>query len=259
MTIRRGSSGNPERTLELLWRTSATPTRHGPPQGLTIEAVVDTATEIADTEGIDAVTMRNVGRKLGTAPMTLYTYVPGKAELLDLMLDAGYARMSRSEPAGSDWRSRLEAVAHENRALLRTHPWMGEISTNRPILGPGALGKYEYELRALEGTGLDDVDMDAALTQLLEFVRSSVRAEIDTSEYLRRSGMDDRQWWERAGSALSSLIDEHEYPLASRVGTAVGTSQGTAYAPEHAYRFGLARLLDGFAALVAEGAGRSGE
>ena len=53
--------------------------RHGPRQQLTVDQVVAAATALADAEGLEAVTMRRVARHLGVVPMTLYTYVPGKA------------------------------------------------------------------------------------------------------------------------------------------------------------------------------------
>ena len=99
----RTGAGDPARTLRLLWRDPAAVPRHGPRQGLTIDQIVAAATALADTEGLDAVTMRRVAASLGVVPMTLYTYVPGKAELLDLMLDSACARMPRTDTAGRPW------------------------------------------------------------------------------------------------------------------------------------------------------------
>src|SRR5260370_20348405 len=95
MPIERTSAGDPARTVALLWRDPAVVRRHGPRQGLSIDAVVVAATQLADAEGLEEVTMRGVAKALGVAPMPLYTYVPGKAELLDLMLDAAYTGMPR--------------------------------------------------------------------------------------------------------------------------------------------------------------------
>ena len=97
--------------------------------------------------------MRRLAAELGVAPMTLYTYVPAKAELLDLMLDAVYLAMPRPSWGRKGWRARARAVAEANRALFERHPWAAELSTSRPPLGPGQLAKYEYELRALEAIG----------------------------------------------------------------------------------------------------------
>src|ERR1700694_3003430 len=123
MSSERTSGGDPARTLALLWRDSAVVPRHGPRQGLSIDAVVAAATHVADREGLEAVTMRRVANALGVAPMTLYTYVPGKAELLDLMLDAAYASMPRVDNFGQPWRQRLVAIAEENKVLVENHPW----------------------------------------------------------------------------------------------------------------------------------------
>jgi AcrR family transcriptional regulator len=221
---------------------------------LSVDAVVAAATELADAQGLDAVTMRRVAAALSVSPMTLYTYVPSKAELLDLMLDAAYARMARADTAGQPWRRRLRAVADENMALFAEHPWAADISTVRPPLGPGQLAKYEHELSALDGLGLDDIEMDAALTYLLGFVQGCARSAADARAVARESALGDAQWWERAGPLLATLVDERAYPRAARVGSAAGAAHGGAYGPEHAYAFGLERLLDGLGALVDRGA-----
>ncbi len=251
MTSDRTSAGDPARTLALLWRdATATPPRRGPERGLRVDDVVAAATGLADREGLRAVTMRRVAEVLGVAAMSLYTYVPGKAELLDLMLDAAYARMPRTDTSDQPWRRRLTAVAEENRALYDAHPWAASVSTLRPPLGPGLMAKYEHELAAFDGLGLDDVVRDDALTYLLSFVQASAGAATAARAARRDSAMDDEQWWAANAPLLARVLDERTYPLASRVGTAAGTAHGSAHDPGHAYRFGLARLLDGLAVLV---------
>jgi AcrR family transcriptional regulator len=247
---KRSSAGDPARTLRLLWRDPAVVPRHGPRQGLSIDAVVDAATELADAEGLDAVTMRRVAQALGVVPMTLYTYVPGKAELLDLMLDAAYAGMARTDTSGQPWRQRLAAVAAENRALFEAHPWTAVVSTARPPLGPGQMAKYEHELSAFDGLRLDDVTVDDCLSYLLSFVQAGARAAVAAREAERDSAMDDGQWWAASAPLLARVFDEAAYPTAARVGTAAGAAHGSAYDPGHAYQFGLERVLDGLAALI---------
>lgn len=249
MAAERTSAGDPARTLQLLWRDTAGP-RRGPRQGLSVDTVIGAATELADADGLEAVTMRRVAQALGVATMTLYTYVPGKAELLDLMLDAAYARMSRTDTAGRPWRQRLTEIAEENRRLFEAHPWAATVSTARPPLGPGQLAKYEHELSALDGLGLDDVEMDAALTYLLTFVQAWARSAAEARAAVRDSAMTDEQWWATNEPLLARVFDESAYPVAVRVGSAVGAAHRTAYSPEHAYEFGLRRVLDGLAALI---------
>ncbi|WP_028478270.1 TetR/AcrR family transcriptional regulator C-terminal domain-containing protein [Nocardia sp. CNY236] len=244
----RSGAGDPVRTLELLWRLpAASGAARGPKQRSSVEAVVAAAIEIADGKGIDALTMRAVATALGMTPMATYTYVPGKAELIDLMLDTVYARMDRADLTGLPWRDRVALVAGENRAMLARHPWVASLPTTRPPLGPGLAAKYDHELRAFEGLGLDDVAMDAALTFVLGFVTSVSRLAIDTDHAAADSAMSDRQWWERAAPVLAQVFDEQQYPLAARVGTAAGTAHDAAYSADHAYEFGLALVLDGLA------------
>jgi len=248
--VERSSAGDPTRTLQLLWRDPAAIPRHGPRQGLSIDAVVAAATDLADTEGLEAVTMRRVAQALGVAPMTLYTYVPGKAELLDLMLDAAYGRMPLADTSGQPWRQRLIAIAEENWVLFKIHPWASTVSTSRPPLGPGLMAKYEHELSALDDLGLDDIEMDAALTHLLTFVQACARMAVDACASQQDSGMDDEQWWAANAPLLARVFDSRAYPTAARVGSTAGAARGSAYSPEHAYDFGLRRLLDGLAYLI---------
>jgi AcrR family transcriptional regulator len=246
----RSSAGDPARTLALLWRDPDAIPRRGPGRGLDLDAVIETATGIADTEGLDALTMRRLAQALGVAPMTLYTYVPNKTELLDLMLDAVYASMDRTPTTGRPWRERLRAVADGNRDMYLGHPWASTISTMRPPLGPGQTAKYEHELAALDGLGLDDVTMDDCLAYLLTFVQAWAFAAVAARDTRQESGMDDEEWWAVAGPLLGRYADEATYPLATRVGSAAGAAHGGAYDPDHAYRFGLDRLLDGLSGLI---------
>ncbi len=254
MPSQRTSAGNPARTLALLWGSAPAP-RRGPGRRLRVEAVVDAATVLADSEGLGSVSMRAVAQQLGVSAMTLYTYVPGKAELVDLMLDAAYRRMPLTDTTGRPWRERLTAIADENRGLFLAHPWASAVSTLRPPLGPGLMAKYEHELAAFEGVGLSDVEMDDALTYLLSFVQANARAAVDARAAQVDSAMSDGQWWEANAPLLSQVLDSDTYPLAVRVGSAAGAAHGSAHDPQHAYRFGLQRVLDGLAAVIGSPAG----
>lgn len=255
VTEERSGAGDPARTLALLWGKAATAPRRGPTRQLTLATVLDTAMALADRSGLTALTMRELARELGVVPMTLYTYVPGKAELLDLMLDTLYQRMPRTDTTGAPWRARLTAVAGENRELFTTHPWAVGVSTSRPPLGPGLMAKYEHELSAFDGLALSDVERDDCLTYLLSFVQANAR-QAHQHSLAAREGTDE-QWWTRIAPLLAEVLDPHRYPLASRVGTAAGEAHGGTLDPEHAYHFGLARVLDGLDGLIATAATRA--
>ena len=250
MPADRTNAGDPDRTLALLWRDPSATPRRGPRQGLTLERVLDAAIDLADTEGLAALTMRRVADSLAVAPMTLYTYVPAKAELLDLMLDSTYVAMAHADTATRPWRERARAVAEENRALYLAHPWAAAVSTHRPSLGPGQMAKYEHELHAFDNLGLSDLDRDAALAYVLTFVRAHALAAEDARNARHESAMDDQQWWEINEPLLQRVFDPIAYPLAVRVGTAAGAAHGSAWEAGHAWAFGLNRTLDGLTVLI---------
>jgi AcrR family transcriptional regulator len=252
VTTPRAGAGDPARTIALLWRHALPQPAgaRGPRPGLSVDAIVESGVALADEGGLEAVTMRKVASAVGTAPMTLYTYVPGRAELVDLMLDHVYADMRRTGTAGQPWRERVRAVAAENRALFERHPWAASVSTTRPTLGPGATAKYDHELAALDGLGLDDVTLDAALAWVLAFVQGWARTAADFTTAQHESAMDERQWWAAAGPVLARVMDPAAFPLAARVGSAAGEAQGAAWDPARAFDFGLERVLDGLAALI---------
>ncbi|AEV81337.1 TetR family transcriptional regulator [Actinoplanes sp. SE50] len=238
------------RTMDLLWFPEAVERKRGRRPGLSVARVVETGIALADAEGLEGVSMRRVATELGVVPMTLYTYVPDKATLLELMLDRVYLAMPRAELPGRSWRDRAAAIAEENRALVAAHPWVAAMPASRPPLGPGLMAKYEHELRAFDGCGLDDVTVDSALTFLLGFVQAAARAAAEVRATAERAHQTDWEWWQERGPALQVVLDEHTYPTAARVGAAAGAALGAAYDPDHAYEFGLRRVLDGLAALI---------
>lgn len=249
-TVQTGG-GDPARTMALLWG-SAEPTRtRGPRPGLTVRGIAAAAIELADAHGLDALSMRRVAERLGVGTMSLYTYVPGKAELVDVMLDAVHLE-NAGDPLGTTWRERVESIARERWALAQGHPWKLNLASTRPPLGPGILATYERELRALEGLGLDDVEMDSVVTLISDYVAGAARSAVDAFDVQRSSGVDDATWWAATQPWLAKVLDPQRFPLATRVGTTTGEHYQAISDPDHAFEFGRERVLTGIEALVCE-------
>src|SRR5882724_608557 len=136
MKQNKTSPADTAQRLALLWASKTSAGR----SGLTIKAIVDAAINIADTEGVDALSMRSVAKQLGVGTMSLYTHIPGKTELIDLMFDTVYGELYESveEPSQQpgDWRGGLRFIAKQNWNLYRRHRWMLQIVPGRPVLGP---------------------------------------------------------------------------------------------------------------------------
>ncbi|HWD02501.1 MAG TPA: TetR/AcrR family transcriptional regulator [Amycolatopsis sp.] len=251
MSTEHTGGGDPQRTIELLWGVPGPP-RRGPKPKLTVAEVVTTAIRLADEDGLDSVTMRRVADELGVAPMSLYTYVPGRAELIDLMLDTAHGELTAELP-GTGWRAALAAVAEDQWRLYHRHPWLVQITAGRPPLGPHTFAKYERELSALDGLELDDLELDAVVGLVTGFVHGAARGSVDAVRTVRRSGLTDAEWWARSAPVLARIpaAAAENFPRASRVGSAAGEAHNAASDPEHHFRFGLARILDGIEQLVA--------
>lgn len=230
-------------TVRLLWRHELPgAARRGRPPRLTLDAVVTAGVHVADEAGNLDFSLRTVGDRLGVGVMTLYSYTDSKDQLLELMIDHCRATMSFAAPDGS-WRMRLTQVAEENLTLMLEHPWLAHVESERAVLGPGTLAKYERELAAVEPLGLDDVAKDAALTLVLDFVRASARAKAAAAA--ERSLESPEEWWQREGAHLAALGIADRFPLAQRIGTAAGAATRAAQDADSSYRFGLKVILDG--------------
>jgi AcrR family transcriptional regulator len=245
-------AGDPDKTLTLLWRSRLGEPRggRGPKQRVTVDQIVDTAVSLADAEGIDAVSMRNVAERLGIAPMSLYTYVDTKAALIDLMVDRITAEVPREPFGDTAWRSRLERLATDMLAHYAQHPWVLQIAMSRPPLGPGISDLYEHQLSAVDGIGLTDLQMDAVVTLVGGFVAGVARAAYDATRTRDLSGQSDTEWWEANAPVLESVIDGSRYPISGRVGMAAGEEYQSTASPDHGFAFGLATILDGVEQLL---------
>ena len=238
-------SGDIARSLELLWGTGDRPSR-GPKPGLTLDRIVSAAVAVADAEGLAAVSMRRLSTELGTGTMSLYRYVPGKAELLDLMLDRvlGEPLAAEASEVPADWRTAVDLMARTYLANLRTHPWLLKINQARSVLGPSALRGLDSALAGLGGMGLSDPELIGVIITVNSFVEGLARTQSDATEAARQTGLSDAAFWESQRPYLERAMLSGEYP---RMAELSDDAFGSEF--DH-FEFGLARLIDGFDALV---------
>jgi AcrR family transcriptional regulator len=121
----------------------------GRPASRSRAEITAVALEIADREGLDAVSMRRVAAEIGTGAASLYRYVETREDLLDLMTDATGAEYELAPPTGN-WLADLVALGEQARATLRRHRWLAGLVMTRPAIGPNGLALLQHVLSLLE-------------------------------------------------------------------------------------------------------------
>lgn len=241
--------------MALLWRGKREPSR-GPKPTLAIEQIIAAAVEIADAEGLGAVTMRRLADRVSVGAMTLYTYVPGKAELLDVMLDEVYGETLDSIVSSGNWRERLEAQARRDWELYRRHPWILQISEARSLLGPNEIALYESALESVAGLGLNGREMISVVSLVTSYVRGAAQVAVDAARVGEQTGVSDEQWWDERAPILDEYYEVTRYPTLSSIdleGAFDPTTNGVEYHLQLAidsFEFGLQRVLDGIGAFI---------
>ena len=219
----------------------------GPAPSHSRAEITATAIELADAEGIDAVSMRKVAAKLGAGTGTLYRYVARKDDLLDLMIDAVEGEDGGPGPLSGDWRQDLRAFARRARAIMHRHAWVAVLAAGRPTLGPNGLRLAEHTLHAIADLGLTIDDMLVSVETLQAFVRGYTLGELAEQEAIRRSGLEREQWMTAHAPYLQTIIDGGLHPLVTRV-VLYAEGPHADDQDERSFELGLDRILDGLAA-----------
>lgn len=258
--------GDPRRSMGLLWRSSGPePVRPGPKPALSLNVIIDTAVEVADADGLAAVSMRAIGERLGRTGMALYTYVPNKTELLDLMYDRVLAELPADYPLEDGWRAALALCANDIRGCYLRHPWVLQISQARPILGPHEFALRDTVAGVLRGTGLRPAMVRAALSAVLYFVQGAARTIAEARQAAAATGATDDEWWLARAGELAEVAPDlaDRFPMAVWIESEREEPSGGEELPylergaEESFAAGLAVLLDGIEARVRNGSGDS--
>jgi AcrR family transcriptional regulator len=199
-----------------------------------------------------------VATELGVGTMSLYTYVPGKAELLDVMLDTVLGEVAKPDGVPGGWRQRLEAYARAQWAHYHRHPWVLGVSGARALLGPNETALFEASLHAVAGIGLTGREMVHVVTLVGEYVRGAAQRAVEAAQAAHRTGVTDDQWWKDREPLFDQFFDRSRYP------TLTGLEREGAFSPSEgdldynlqnavdSFEFGLRRVLDGIESFVKE-------
>lgn len=230
--------------LELLWGTQQRPKR-GPKPSLSLDRIVTEAIALADREGLANLSMQRLAERLGCAKMALYRYVPGKAELTALMLDAAMGDAPDLVAATKDsseepWRAQLRAWCVTTFERCCEHSWvLGMLVTARP-LGPNEIAWFEAGLAPLADTGLTGPERLDTLVLLSGQAHTLAHAALGG-----HTGDLEDTMAEQLTRTLASRADRYPHTLAAFSQPVPPESRN------NALNFGIDRILDGLAALIA--------
>jgi AcrR family transcriptional regulator len=230
-------------SLELAWGLRAEGTR-GPRRGLTLERIVEAGIEVAAAEGVGALSMAKIAKRLGVGTMSLYRYVAAKDELLMLMVDSAMGGPPRLPDRGG-WRAGLTAWCDGLRAAYRRHPWGLKVPITGPPLGPNNVAWLDRALEAMADTGLSEQDKLSSVLLLSGFVRNEATL---TADFAAASG--DEQLMPGYGTLLAQITAADEFAALHRAIASGALDDEDDMDLE--YRFGLARILDGIGELIGE-------
>jgi len=228
--------------------------RRGPrDQGLSRDQIIRAAMELLDEDGLDALSMRKLGARLGAGATSLYWHVANKDELLELVMDEVYAKVSI--PEGSSWHDAATAFAYGMRDAVSQHPWSISLIGVLPALGPNAMTAADRLMAAFSSAGFDGIDVDYAVSAVVSYTLGATIPEVAWLNALDEAGTDV------AGiqASVEPIIEElgADYPsLRERYRAYSGMAFDPMTARRIAFDFGLVALLDGLAARLPHGSRR---
>lgn len=199
------------------------------------ERVLRAALHLADERGIDSLTMRELGRRLGVEAMSLYNHVENKDDVLDGMVDLVVSEIDL--PSGDvDWREAMRGRAVSAREVFARHPWASALVDSRESSGPERMRYLDWVIGTLRGAGFSVELAVRAFSAIDSYVYGFGRQQFNMS-----AGEGDATPEEMAEAFLSA-IPADVYPHLSEV----TEHMLRAGYDEHAdFEFGLGLILDG--------------
>lgn len=232
---------------DVLWGLTEPPTpRRG--TGLDRDTIVKAAIEIADADGIEAVTMRRIADRLNTGPMSLYRYVPDKDALVSMMIDAVIGNIPvEPEDIPSTWREGMRLLAEATWRISRDHRWYPEATMVRPPLTPRGMAGLELGLSIFDGFDLG-IGIKAQFVAAVHFSVLSAAMNLAIEERGRaRMNMTEEDIMREGAPFMQKVITSGRYPRVTAFIT-----EAEHLDEEEQMRAGVELIIDGIAARLRE-------
>ncbi|WP_329376679.1 TetR/AcrR family transcriptional regulator C-terminal domain-containing protein [Streptomyces sp. NBC_01351] len=148
-----------------------------PRETLSRDQIVRAAIDLLDSEGIDGLSMRRLGQRMGSAATAMYWHVGSKESLVVLAADEVWAELTFPDPVEIGWRAAARALVHDTYALGRRHPWLVPAISTHFVYGPGMAGFQEHSYAIYEAAGFTGRELDWAVNTTFTFVAGTLLAD----------------------------------------------------------------------------------
>ena len=203
-----------------------------PRRPLTKERVLRAAVDVADREGLGALTMRRLGAELGVEAMSLYKHVANKDAILDGIVEVVIGEIELPSPA-EDWKDAMRRRALSARDVLGRHSWAVGLMEMREPSGPSVLRYLDATLGALRSAGFSIENAGYAFTMLDSYIYGHIVQESSLS-------FDTPEEMDEVSAALLEQA-ANDFPYVAEIGAHAVTSGFTL---DRAFEFGLELILD---------------
>ncbi|HJA04314.1 MAG: TetR/AcrR family transcriptional regulator [Candidatus Microbacterium stercoravium] len=230
------------RGIALAWGVAANPQR-GPKREMSVERIVEAAVDLADAEGIGAVSMAAVAKKLGFTPMSLYRYVTAKDDLLLLMQEEATGVPSLAYRDAEGWRAKIGVLFREQVDIYLRHPWILSLPISGSPVTPNSSHWLEAGLEAVHDLPLDLEERLSVVLAVTGAARWQGMVYAGYDGAARESGRSHDEVARAEHDLYDRVIDADEYPRLREL-----IDSGAFVSDTDPLRFGLERTLDGIEA-----------
>jgi AcrR family transcriptional regulator len=219
---------------------------------LTLERILEAAGRIADTEGLEALSMRRLGAELGSGATSVYWHVSDKDELLDLLVDRVIGEVVAEIVPAEGWREQMTQIAHAARRVLVRHRHLAPVLGSRPTLGPNALAALELTIGQLRAAGLGDLQAALGANAIVNW--ASGFAVFECRDPMGPAATEaEREAYVEAVAATFAALPPDVYP-----NTTAMLPVMSSITADTQFESGLQWLLDGLAVELARPSGEGG-
>jgi len=198
------------------------------------DKVVQAAVDLADTDGIESLSMRKLGVALGIEAMSLYSHVANKGEVLDGMIDAVFGEID-APSSRIKWKSAMRRRAISIRQVMARHPWAIGLMESRTAPGPATLRHHDTVIGMLRAAGFSIELAAHALSALDSYIYGFALQERNVPSVTGETA--------RLAKLLLTQLSSDEYPHLAEL--TVKHVLQTGYDHGNEFEFGLDLILDG--------------